>query len=139
MLKSLIKFLTFFSLYQSNEAFNFNQIIPLKLDKIVSPIQSQQDNHLCPEYLEKWTKFLNDDQGEFLIKKISGLFPKMDIISHYVLHTNDVLINVILNSDKLDVEQKRKFAIMLVEFTQNGDATGRQILSIYHDLINCLL
>ena len=52
---------------------------------------------------------------------------------------NDVLINVILNSDRIDLEQKRKFALMLVEFTQNGDATGGKILSIYHDLINCLL
>ena len=133
MFKSLIKFLTFFGLCQSSNAFNFH--IPFKLNNMIT----YQDNHVCPEYLEKWTKFLNDDQGEFLIKQISGLFPKMDIISHYVLHTNDVLINIILNSDKIDLEQKRKFAIMLVEFTQNGDATGRQILSIFHDLINCLL
>ena len=113
--------------------------MPLNLDKIISPIQSQFDDHICPEYLGKYTKILNDDQGEFLIKKISGLFPKMDSISHYVLHTNDILINVILNSDRIDLEQKRKFALMLVEFTQNGDATGGKILSIYHDLINCLL
>ena len=142
MLKSFIKFftfLTFSGLYQSTDAFNFNQIMPLNLDKIISPIQSQFDDHICPEYLGKYTKILNDDQGEFLIKKISGLFPKMDSISHYVLHMNDVLINVILNSDRIDLEQKRKFAVMLVEFTQNGDATGSKILSIYHDLINCLL
>lgn len=133
MFKIVIKFLTFFGLFQSSNTFNLH--IPFKLDNMIT----NQNSHVCPEYLEKWTKFLNDDQGEFLIKKISGLFPKMDIISHYVLHTNDVLINIILNSDKIDLEQKRKFALMLVEFTQNGDATGSQILSIYHDLINCLL
>ena len=64
MFKNLIKFLTFFGLFQSSNTFNLH--IPLKLDNMIT----NQNSHVCPEYLEKWTKFLNDDQGEFLIKKI---------------------------------------------------------------------
>ena len=94
---------------------------------------------MCPSYLEKFTKFLDDSQGELIVKQISGVFPKMDVISHFVLHTNDVLINYILNNNYLDLENKKKLALFLIKMTQIGDSTGSHILQIYHDLVNCLL
>ena len=94
---------------------------------------------MCPSYLEKFTKFLDDSQGELIVKQISGVFPKMDVISHFVLHTNDVLINYILNNNYLDLENKKKVALFLIKMTQIGDSTGSHILQIYHDLVNCLL
>ncbi len=94
---------------------------------------------ICPSYLEKFTKFLHDNQGEIIVKQISGVFPKMDIISHFVLHTNDVLINYILNNNYIDLENKKKLALFLIKMTQMGDSTGSHILQIYHDLVNCLL
>ena len=94
---------------------------------------------MCPSYLEKFTKFLDDSQGEIIVKQISGVFPKMDVISHFVLHTNDVLINYILNNNYLDLENKKKLALFLIKMTQIGDSTGSHILQIYHDLVNCLL
>ena len=69
---------------------------------------------MCPSYLEKFTKFLDDSQGELIVKQISGVFPKMDVISHFVLHTNDVLINYILNNNYLDLENKKKVALFLI-------------------------
>ena len=94
---------------------------------------------MCPSYLEKFTKFLDDSQGELIVKQISGVFPKMDIISHFVLHTNDVLINYVLNNNYIDLESKKNLALFLIKMTQIGDSTGSQILQIYHDLVNCLL
>ena len=94
---------------------------------------------ICPIYLEKFTKFLDDSQGELIVKQISGVFPKMDVISHFVLHTNDVLINYILNNNYLDLENKKSLALFLIKMTQIGDSTGSHILQIYHDLVNCLL
>ena len=94
---------------------------------------------MCPSYLEKFTKFLDDSQGELIVKQISGVFPKMDIISHFVLHTNDVLINYVLNNNYIDLESKKNLALFLIKMTQIGDSTGSHILQIYHDLVNCLL
>ena len=94
---------------------------------------------MCPTYLEKFTKFLDDSQGELIVKQISGVFPKMDIISHFVLHTNDVLINYVLNNNYIDLESKKNLALFLIKMTQIGDSTGSHILQIYHDLVNCLL
>ncbi len=101
--------------------------------------QIKMTNNICPDYLIKYTSLLNQDQGEFLVKQVSGLFPKMDIISHYVLHTNDVLINYVLNNNHLTMEYKKNLALFLIEMTQKGDSTGSHILQIYHDLVNCLL
>ena len=94
---------------------------------------------MCPSYLEKFTKFLDDSQGELIVKQISGVFPKMDIISHFVLHTNDVLINYVLNNNYIDLENKKQVALFLIKMTQLGDSTGSHILQIYYDLVNCLL
>lgn len=94
---------------------------------------------MCPSYLEKFTKFLDDSQGEVIVKQISGVFPKMDIISHFVLHTNDVLINYVLNNNYIDLENKKQVALFLIKMTQLGDSTGSHILQIYYDLVNCLL
>ena len=94
---------------------------------------------MCPSYLEKFKKFLDDSQGELIVKQISGVFPKMDIISHFVLHTNDVLINYVLNNNYIDLENKKQVALFLIKMTQLGDSTGSHILQIYYDLVNCLL
>ena len=104
-----------------------------KQNKIIMKYQ------LCPIYLEKFTKFLDDSQGEVIVKQISGVFPKMDIISHFVLHTNDVLINYVLNNNYIDLENKKQVALFLIKMTQLGDSTGSHILQIYYDLVNCLL
>jgi len=111
-------------------------IYPLKKSNIQN-IKMSYD--MCPEYLEKFSNIISQDQGEFMIKRISSIFPQIDSISHFVLHTNDVLINNILNNDNMKMETKKMLVIMLVEMTQSGDATGGYILNFYHDLVNCLL
>ena len=93
----------------------------------------------CPEYLSKYSELFNEKQSEFIVKKIAGIFPKMDVISHYVLHTNDVLINTILNDNHLKMEIKKILVLFLINLTQTGDATGGHILQLYQDIVNCLL
>ena len=128
---------------QSN-CFIINNYNNLKIVNNNNKQNNKQNNiimkyDICPSYLEKFTKFLNDDQGEIIVKQISGVFPKMDVISHFVLHSNDILINYILNNNYIDLENKKKLALFLIKLTQVGDSTGSHILQIYYDLVNCLL
>jgi hypothetical protein len=95
--------------------------------------------NVCPEYIEKYAKYLNTEQSEFLVKKITGVLPQVDSVAGYVLHTNDVLINKILNNPMLALETKKNWVLFFIKITQNGDNMGHQLLQYYHDLVNCLL
>ena len=96
-------------------------------------------NNICPDYLEKFTKLLDQEQSENIVKDVTGFLTKVDSFGGYVLHTNDVIINCILNNDILPLEQKKSIILFFIELSQHGDATGSQILQFYHDLVNCLL
>lgn len=121
-----------FIINPSNKLYN-NKLCKKKQDNIIMKYD------VCPSYLEQFTKFLNNDQGEIIVKQISGVFPKMDTISHFVLHSNDILINYVLNNNYLSLESKKNLALLLIKMTQVGDSTGSHILQIYYDLVNCLL
>ena len=82
---------------------------------------------------------MNVFQREFLVKKITGVLPQVDSVAGYVLHTNDVLINKILNNPILDLETKKHWVLFFIKITQNGDNMGSQLLQWYHDFVNCLL
>ena len=144
MLKFLIKILAFTSFFANSNGFilqNTNNVIKkprfLEYNKINTKIN--MFNQECPEYLSIYKNILTQQQNEYLIKQISSSFPHMDSISHYVLHTNEVMINTILNNSHLNTEIKKILVLLLVEFTQFGDASGGVILQFYHDLVNCLL
>ena len=103
------------------------------LDKV------KMTHEICPLYLEKYTNLLNQDQSEIVVKKITGFLTSVDGFGGYVLHANDVLINMILNNDLLKMETKKSIVLFFIQMSQNGDATGSHILQFYHDLVNCLL
>ncbi len=132
MLKFVINFLII--ILTPSEAFVpwGNGLSNLKL-----PIQRTINE--CPEYIEKYAKYLNTEQSEFLVKKITGVLPQVDSVAGYVLHTNDVLINKILNNPILDLETKKHWVLFFIRITQNGDNMGHQLLQWYHDIVNCLL
>ena len=108
-----------------------------RLPNLQFPIHKTTD--ICPEYIEKYAKYLNNEHSEFLVKKITGVLPQVDSIAGYVLHTNDVLINKILNNPILDLETKKRLVLFFIKITQNGDNIGHQLLQCYHDIVNCLL
>ena len=136
-LKKILLLLLFSSQIDCFRINNYNNI------KVVNNINKQNNiimNYdMCPSYLEKYTHFLNQEQGEFLVKKTAGVFPQMDSVSNFVLHTNDILINKVLNNNDLSSDIKKNLVLFLIHMTQNGDSTGSHILQFYNDLVNCLL
>ena len=165
MYKFFIQFISFFSIIVPSPSFilsypiilnnnnykinnykinNYNKLQTNKLQTNKLQTYKLQTNIImldtyCPEYLSKYSHLFNEKQSEFIVKKIAGIFPKMDVISHYVLHTNDVLINTILNDTHLKMEIKKLLVLFLINLTQSGDATGGHILQLYQDIVNCLL
>ena len=138
MYNIFIQFISFFSIIVPSHSFITNYpIIHNNNNKLQTNI-IMLDTY-CPEYLSKYSELFDEKQSEFIVKKIAGIFPKMDIISHYVLHTNDVLINTILNDSHLKMEIKKILVLFLINLTQSGDATGSHILQLYQDIVNCLL
>ena len=107
------------------------------LSNLKLPIHKTND--ICPEYIEKYAKYLNIEQSEFLVKKITGVLPQVDSVAGYVLHANDVLINKILNNPILNLETKKHWVLFFIRITQNGDNMGHELLQYYYDLVNCLL
>ena len=135
MYKVILKTLLFFTFINTSKELNLG---PIQHSLPFLTIANNEKN-ICPAYLEKYTNFLNQEQGEFLVKKTAGLFPQMDTISHFVLHTNDVLINKVLNNEILSTTIKKNLVLSLIHMTQMGDSTGSHILQFYNDLVNCLL
>jgi len=132
----MFKFITRILIIISSPVMSF-----LSLDNKLSKISFNIDKPIstCPEYLTPLKDNFNQEQGEFLIKKISSIFPQVDSISHIVLHNSDILINCILNNDLLPLEQKKDIILFFIKMSQHGDATGSHILQFYHNLVSCLL
>lgn len=131
----------------SNNLNNFNNvnnlnnkiIIPKYSSKIYKNKNINMNHNICPEYLEKFTNLLDQEKSEQLVKGVTGFLTKVDGFGGYVLHTNDVIINCILNNDLLPLEQKKSIILFFIKLSQYGDSTGSHILQFYHDLVNCLL
>tara|TARA_Y100000389_G_scaffold199514_1_gene238024 strand:+ start:77 stop:502 length:426 start_codon:yes stop_codon:yes gene_type:complete len=141
----MLKFFVNFLLIISTNCFSNNVIVNKPINKHINkhinyvkynPLMIQEQ---CPAYLEKYTNLLNDNQSEILVKKITSFLTSVDGFGGYVLHTNDVLINIILNNDYFPMERKKSIILFLIRVSQYGDSTGSHILQLYHDLVNCLL
>tara|TARA_Y100000741_G_scaffold351003_1_gene321659 strand:- start:863 stop:1261 length:399 start_codon:yes stop_codon:yes gene_type:complete len=105
----------------------------------IEPLYIDKSNYICPNYLTTFSHNFNQEQGEFIIKKISSIFPQVDSISHIVLHNSDILINCILNNIYIPIDIKKNMVLLIVHFIQFGDSSGGVILNFYNDLVNCLL
>lgn len=110
-----------------------------KEKSVLTSVSMISENNICPEYLEKFTNLLDQEKSEQLVKGVTGFLTKVDGFGAYVLHTNDVIINCILNNDLLPLEQKKDIILFFIKMSQHGDATGSHILQFYHDLVSCLL
>lgn len=136
-----LKIFIFLNIFEINSAFSFNvpknKFINNKIPLIKKNIN--MNNNICPEYLDKFTKLLDQEKSEFVVKGVTGFLTKVDGFGGYVLHTNDVIINCILNNDLLPLDQKKDIILFFIKLSQYGDSTGSHILQFYHDLVNCLL
>ena len=94
---------------------------------------------ICPDYLSKFTNLLDTDKSEAIVKGTTNFLTKVDGVGGYILHTNDIIINCILNNDIINMETKKSLILQLIHISQVGDSTGHQILQFYYDLVSCLL
>jgi len=121
----------------------FDSVKSYKIDKICYKNNKLRTSlplmNVCPEYLEKITNSFNIEKSEEIVKGTTSFLTKVDGIGGYILHTNDIIINTILNNDLIDMQTKKTMILKLIEFSQMGDATGHSILQVYYDLVNCLL
>lgn len=137
----IFMFLNIETSFSFSNNLNNKIIIPKYSSKIYKNknINMNINHNICPEYLEKFTNLLNVKQSEQLVKGVTGFLTKVDGFGGYVLHSNDILINCILNNDILPLEKKKSIILFLIQVSQYGDSTGSHILQFYHDLVNCLL
>ena len=139
----ILKIFLFFNIFETLFAFSHcpnNKIIKHKsIINYNSIYTCNMNNNICPEYLHKFTNLLDQEQSEIIVKGVTGFLTKVDGFGGYVLHTNDVLINCILNNNLIPLEQKKSIILFLIQVSQYGDSTGSHILQFYHDLVNCLL
>ncbi len=141
----LLKIFLFLNIFEISSSFsltsnNMNKIIVPKYNIKSNKNMNMNINHnICPEYLDKFTKLLDQKQSEILVKSITGFLTKVDSFGGYVLHSNDVIINCILNNDLLPLEQKKDIILFFIKLSQYGDSTGSHILQFYYDLVSCLL
>jgi hypothetical protein len=144
MKKFILKIFIFLNIFETSSSFflsptsNSNKIIVPKYN-IKSSKNINMNNNICPEYLDKFTKLLDQEQSEIVVKSVTGFLTKVDGFGGYVLHINDVIINCILNNDLLPLEQKKDIILFFIKLSQYGDSTGSHILQFYHDLVSCLL
>tara|TARA_Y100000389_G_scaffold188646_1_gene211469 strand:- start:8181 stop:8486 length:306 start_codon:yes stop_codon:yes gene_type:complete len=85
------------------------------------------------------TVHLPHDVAINIVKSTSGMLPQADSIAHYILSTNKVIIDNLLDNDKIAMEYKKPIILFLIEFAQKGDHTGSHILSMYYDIVNHVL
>jgi hypothetical protein len=130
--KILINFLILFNI---TNAYKINHL-SYKSNKLRTSLPLM---NTCPDYLEKFTNSFNIEKSEEIVKGTTSFLTKVDGIGGYILHTNDIIINTILNNDLIDMQTKKTIILKLIEFSQMGDATGHSILQVYYDLVNCLL
>ena len=107
-----LKIFIFLNIFETSSSFsltynsNINKIILPKYN-IKTNKNINMNNNICPEYLDKFTKLLDQEKSEFVVKGVTGFLTKVDGFGGYVLHTNDVIINCILNNDLLPLDQKK--------------------------------
>ena len=118
----------------NNNINNINNINNNNELKEINMLTNEANSILC-----KCSTLFNYDQSEFLVKKMSSIFPQMDSISHFVLNTNSQLVSTVLENEYLKVETKKFLVLMIIQFTQMGDSTGSHILQFYYDIVKCLL
>ena len=122
-------FLIFSSLFFAS-GFNINFLQDSIVEK---PIKE------CPEYLERYVVPLKYEYGDQIIKTATSSLPNADYTGHYILKTNEYLINNLLDTNFIDIANKKQIILWLIEQTMKGDAIGGKILDLYYDIVNCLL
>ena len=78
------------------------------------------------------------EQAISLVKASTAILPQFDSIGHMVLHTNEVLINKVLETN-LNPVLKKQLILKVIEWSKNGDDMGGKILQDYYNFVDYLL
>ena len=116
--------------YNKNIIINKSNIVSLHIKAI---------SDYCPSNLEQFLNPLKLEHGEKLVKSVTEFLPTADGIAPHVLHANEVMINVLLNTDSLPIDIKKQLILNVIKISLFGDSVGSQMLHMYYDLVNCLL
>ena len=93
----------------------------------------------CASNSPKILNVLHNDINKLVIKEVSGLLPKADIISKKVLEWNDIWIERTLDSRIIPEDFKKSIILSLINIVETGDGAGSDFLHWYHSLVDCLL
>lgn len=74
-----------------------------------------------------------------IVKTSSKILPNFDSIGHHVLHWNGVFINKVLESHTLELGEKKKLILWIINMTQKGDETGSFVLQSYYDFVDKIM
>ena len=73
------------------------------------------------------------------MKSVTEFLPTADGIAPHVLHANEFMINLLLNTDSIPIDIKKQLILNVIKISLFGDAMGSSMLHMYYDLVNCLL
>ena len=81
---------------------------------------------------------LNHNLAVSIVKTSTSLLPHFDSVSHFVLSTNEILINKVLDIN-IDPLLRKKIILNIIDLTRQGDEMGSKILENYYKLIDYIL
>ena len=121
---------------QSIINYNRNKFIE-KPNRFMLPIKAVDE--YCPANLQKFLDSIKIEYGEKIVKLITEFLPTADGIAPHVLHANEAMINLLLNSDSIPIDLKKQLILNVIKISMFGDSIGSSMLQIYYELVNCLL
>tara|TARA_E500000178_G_scaffold356475_1_gene434668 strand:- start:5528 stop:5854 length:327 start_codon:yes stop_codon:yes gene_type:complete len=81
---------------------------------------------------------INPNLAVSIVKTSTAILPQFDSIGHFVLSTNELLINKVLET-QLDPLLKKKIILNIIDLSRQGDEMGGKILLNYYKLIDYIL
>ncbi len=127
---------TAFNKKQSITYYDKNKLIN-KSNRIFIPIKAV--HNYCPSNLEAIFDPLKIEHGEKIVKSVTEFLPTADAIAPHVLHANEFMINILLNTDSIPMDIKKQLILNVIKISLFGDSVGSSMLHYYYDLVNCLL
>ena len=121
---------------QSIIDYNDNKIIN-KSNRFIIPIKAI--DKICPENLLQFLEPIKIEDGEKIVKSVTEFLPTADAIAPHVLHANEFMINVLLNTNSIPMDIKKELILNVIKISMFGDSVGSSMLQMYYDLVNCLL
>jgi len=80
--------------------------------------------------------------NQYIIKEITDYLPKVDLVGHNVLLSNENLIPKILELESSGIitdDVKKNLILGIIKFSQVGDQFGNIVIQNYYDIVERLL